>query len=716
MDKLNLHVKRVLYLFIGALLLSSCQKSALEEYYEQPSGVGANIWESLQEEGRFSLFLEAVEKLEQEKSLQFSLITVLAPPDDVFNKFLTENSYGSIDDIPVDVLKYIIEFHLIDWPHAEGMVTEDSKLFKRKTRSSAPNFVEVDDEGVETHYVNYNKYMQFFYDEFFEQYDGNASVDYKLLTGNEFKKFHVYDAEVTVADRRFSNGWVHEVDKVLVPPVTLDEWLADRPEYSVIYSLLNRFASVQQDGSGVSHGDDIDGNKLYCKANELYPKINWAKGFWPTYDPIGIGSDNEAGGAHAPTMLLRNNLSFIAYSNDAMMQYLDTHYSLYKERYQVDNYYDSIPRQIVREILFPLAYEDVVLPSNIIDGTQLNNELEYINIDITASDAEIGLCSNAMVYGVNEYQLPRYIQGVSKPIFTDPDYSYFAIALQKLGILAPIRDAELQFTVFAPSNDVFEVDSIKYDEIWNSVGSLEVRFYREGEEILTPELTDLISSHILIGDIEPTTETNFYICYGGWYVALNSEGVWSGGNDTIPSLGQKIGAPVVDNGSFYPIDNFVIKNGNSIGAEIYTRPEFSEFKAICEQLDMFDAESKAMNFILYPYVYTAFIPSNEQMIAMANEIPTDPTELEKFIKYHFVRGNIFSNGEVTGQVQTAFLNEEETTDYLDVYFEVDVINSLGSLSVQGINNTAPVPTVQGTGSNMICSDGVIQILNGVLKY
>jgi len=704
--------KRINYLWLflfGMLFLSACQ-SALDDYYEQPSGVGKSILEGLEEDGNFTMFLSAIHKLEEEKSLQYSLITVMAPPDDIFKQFLNDHGYSSVDDIPMDTLKYIIEFHLIDWPHASGDLRSNSQFFKRKTRSAKPEEVVTDDEGNVIHYVNYPKYLQFFYPEFFDFYGGESEVDYKYLTGKDFIDLHVYDAHITKADWRFANGWVQVVDKVLVPPLNLAHWMEQHDEYSLHRSLIKRFNDVQRDGSGVHHGNDKDGNKLYCRANNLIPKVNWMVGFWPDYEGIG-----NFGDAAAPALRNKEDLTLIMSSNDALGSFMDEYFVKYADVYGA-NYIDSIPDQIIREVLYPTSFEHIILPSEIINHTAYNSELQTITVDIQASDATHALLSNAIVYGVNEFQLPRVFQGVSRPLLTYPEYSMFAVAAQKLGILSSLRDKDLEFTVFAPTNDIFEAQDITYEELWDDVNNRLVKFYRHGVEIPTVELADMIYSHILFGNVDIKPQTQFYKCYGGWYVAVNDTACWSGGNVTYPKLLDKVESPVVDNGKVFKIDDFVIKNLNTIGAEIYNRPEFSKFKELCEKVDFFDPNTKALKFIIYPYRYSAFIPSNDVLEQMSDSIPEDLVELENFIKYHFVRGDIFSDGKVSGTIETAYLDEDNSTDYKEVYFTADVINSLGDLKVKGLGNDAPLETTKDTHSNIICFDGVVHTINGILKY
>ena len=696
-------------LIVSIFMLGGCQ-SALDEYYDQPSGVGKSILEGLEEDGNFTMFLDAINRLDAQKSLQYSLITVMAPTDDVFKEFLNERGYSSVEDIPLDTLKYIIEFHLIDWPHASGDLKVNPQYFKRKSRTAKPEEIETDAEGNVTHYVNYNKYLQFFFPEFFDYYGGEPETDYKYLTGKDFIDLHVYDAHVTKIDWRFANGWVQVVDKVLVPPVNLAHWMDQHDEYSLHRSLINRFNTPQQDGSGVNHGYDSEGNKLYCRANNLYPKVNWMIGFWPDYEGIG-----NFGGSNAPALRNKEDLTLIMSSNDALNSFFDNYYELYADKYGT-NYIDSIPDQIIREVLFPSAFEHLILPSRIINREAYNSELQTITVDIQAEDATHGLCSNAVVYGVNEYQLPRVFQGVSRPLLTVPEFSMFAIAAQKLGLLSSLRDADLQFTVFAPTNAQFEEQGITYEEVWDNVNNRLVKFYKDGEEIPTVEISDMVYSHILFGNVDIKPQTQFYKCYGGWYVAVNDTACWSGGNVEYPKLEDEIGSPIVDNGKVFKIDNFIIKNQNTIGGEIYNRPEFSKFKELCETADLFNPNTHALNFIIYPYRYTAFIPTNEILEQMSDSIPTDIVELENFIKYHFIRGDIFSDGKISGTIETAYKDEENSTDYKEVYFTADVINSLGDLKVQGLGNDAPITTTNDMHSNIICFDGVIHTLNGILKY
>ena len=142
-----------------ALGLASC--SDMDEYFETPSWLRGSVYETLNDDGNYSLFLAGAEKAGYRPLMEGkSIVTVMAPTDEKLAAYMNEH-YGTADvnSIPVEELQKLIGFHilyysfdknnLINFRPAEGDgATEDELLanaglyYKFRTKSQDPITVE----------------------------------------------------------------------------------------------------------------------------------------------------------------------------------------------------------------------------------------------------------------------------------------------------------------------------------------------------------------------------------------------------------------------------------------------------------------------------------------------------------------------------------------------------------------------------------------------
>jgi hypothetical protein len=59
--------------------------------------------------------------------------------------------------------------------------------------------------------------------------------------GSTFNGFNIANAKVTSKDIAAENGIIHIIDKVVTPAKSLDQYLRNKPEYSLFRSILEKF-------------------------------------------------------------------------------------------------------------------------------------------------------------------------------------------------------------------------------------------------------------------------------------------------------------------------------------------------------------------------------------------------------------------------------------------------------------------------------------------
>ena len=111
------------WLLLTSLFMLSCQDIADDDHYSAPSWLRGNAWQVLEGDGNHKMFLKAVELTDYKPIVNGqSILTIMAPDDDAWQKFLQEQGYASVEDMnekAPQALKKTVGFHLMyyayDW-------------------------------------------------------------------------------------------------------------------------------------------------------------------------------------------------------------------------------------------------------------------------------------------------------------------------------------------------------------------------------------------------------------------------------------------------------------------------------------------------------------------------------------------------------------------------------------------------------------------------
>ena len=109
-------------LIMTAMMAASC--SDMDEYFETPSWLRGSVYETLEGDGNYSVFLSAAEKAGFRPILESNIVTVMAPTDDKMRTYLQDN-YGTTDIGSIDAaeLKKLIGFHIFHYSFDKDMLT-----------------------------------------------------------------------------------------------------------------------------------------------------------------------------------------------------------------------------------------------------------------------------------------------------------------------------------------------------------------------------------------------------------------------------------------------------------------------------------------------------------------------------------------------------------------------------------------------------------------
>jgi len=178
--------------FAGAVLFTACSDKE-----DDPK----NIVQLAQDNSNLNSLVAALQRADLASTLEGAgPFTVFAPTDAAFAAFLQANGFASLDEVPVDLLRQVLLYHVIG---AEARST-----------------------SLSTGYVNV-----------LAPY-GATTTPLSLFV-NTASGVKINDATVTTADVMASNGLVHVIDKVLVPPTVVNHAL-NNPEFSTLVAALTR--------------------------------------------------------------------------------------------------------------------------------------------------------------------------------------------------------------------------------------------------------------------------------------------------------------------------------------------------------------------------------------------------------------------------------------------------------------------------------------------
>jgi len=711
MKTCNYHaIFSLILLFI--LVISGCEKK-FDEYYSVPDDLIGTALEVLEEDGNYTQFIKAVELVEYDDVLgKTGNFTVFAPDDIAFQEYFAETGYESLEDIPEDELEGLVFYHLVFWSYSKfqllyGLNIEDATIdyetdaFKKETRYKLPSVIEYDQRGLRFNVYHEYKFIPIYSNEYFTDQELLGATDYTFFYPNTtYSGFQADRAEIVEYDVPVQNGWIHKINKVLIPPDNHEELLKKHEEFSQFYDLVNERRMYQFNrnytlAQGKEGDIDDDGvlDSLFLKKNELFPL---------TYglDVEDIGGNGQA-----------NMLTVVAPTNNALQLFLTERTRGYGTIEEIGEYWMD---WYLRHYFGPNYW-----PSELSTMTEdwiwdLTSTLVNCNID--AGDIYYSqMASNGPFYGIDKYILPKVFETVAQPIFGDLDYEWFTSLLVHYLVDVLINKEEIEFTVFAPSNKAMTVagysarDGLGGFGLYSKITPL--------EPVPRNRATDIVKSHVVFGVIEKSDmeDGTFIKTIQNSYIGVESGGVF-GGDDTEIAMIEAGPDKTGSNGTLYKIDRFLVSPGVNI-LNTLTDPlntEFEEFHKLLFDagLILFNEQFQyvGMDNLSTGIYYTCFVPTNAAILKGKADgvIPTDQDELAQFLRYYFIEEVIFPDGKKSGEfITTRYEDEAQNT-----FSTIEIINEKYNLRVMdNLGNECQV-----ISANLQASDGVIHQIDSLLFY
>ncbi|MDA3821570.1 MAG: fasciclin domain-containing protein [Bacteroidales bacterium] len=702
----------IVFLLTGMIIFSGCEKK-FDEYYEIPDDLIGTILDVLEEDGNYTRFIEAVELVEFDDVLgKTGNFTVFAPDDAAFNAFLTQEGYSSLEDIPEEELKGIVFYHIVFWAYSKfmllyGLNIQDANIeystldFKRPTRYTPTMTVEFDTMGREYTVYHETKYIPVYSNEYFTELNLDAAENYNYLyPETPYGGFHVERAEIVEHDVPAQNGWIHKINKVLVPPGNHDDILEENPEYSLFKDLIekktfyqynNTYTTSQQNQGDINEDGIID--SLFLKMNSIFPS-----GSSPAIENVLSNGSREILTLFAPT-------------NTALQDFFNNHTTGYASIDKIGDYWINwYLSHYIGTNYWPSKFSTVTedweweLTSSLVDCNISETDVDYVT-----------MASNGPFCGINKYFLPKIFESVVHPVMGNKDYEWFSNMLVFYLADKLLNEENIEFTIFAPSNEAISAAGYIFRTGLGGYGLYQVN--SPLAPVSRNVATSIVNTHIVFGSMEEADfeEGTFFETSQKTYIGVKSDGIYAGGDLTSASLGTR--EDVSGKGVLYRVDRMLVSPEHSIFEIIsdpQTYPQYQKFYQLCYEsgLIILDEESrpKSLDNLSTGTFYSCFIPTNGALEAagLDGTIPTEKEALQQYLKYHFVEGVVFDDGEKSGEFNTTRI--DEASGYL--FNTIEIVNQKYDLNVvDNLGNSRNV-----TNANHMAEDGVIHVIDAPLRF
>jgi uncharacterized surface protein with fasciclin (FAS1) repeats len=549
--------------FILLLLLvpvAQCQRER-DEYYAAPEWGRKPVYEVLQGEGRFGLYLQCVDKTLYATSLKGNgLWTVFAPNDDAFKAYLAAKGYGSVDDMPLGEVEKIVAYSMVydryELDHLSDIRTngwDTLNSIKKKTAYYETIHREYDEYRQDSIWVvspttaasggsasyalndNNYKYLPFYMARYFgARQTPLTAEDYNVFYPNAtYTGKNIQGASIVTQDMLASNGVAHELDGLNEPLPNLEDILFGDPSYSEFRKLVELKNPIKEP-LFYSYFTSLAMTQYF---QTMYPDRSISNVYAKTYAALDVpfncerfsnALDDISPESEGYTVFIPNNEAIQDFVAEKIAGY---GYSSVSEL-SVNLVQIFINAHLVTNMIWPGEYKGA---KNVSDA--------YINGEGPGGSGYEAVCtdvrpaSNGFFYGMRSYVKSPYFETVLAEVLLQPNTymflyealnKYFASTLGQELLYCTLNGyAEEDYIVLLPTDEQLKADGFAYE-------SDAFDFKGLGATVTDARMKRLVSSHVFKRINTAGCDTRFSFSaddpsplgdqYGGYGYALSDNG------------------------------------------------------------------------------------------------------------------------------------------------------------------------------------------------
>ncbi len=685
--------------FIICLLFSvaliSCTDKFEDEENNEPAWLHENIYDYLSGRGDCSYYLRLIDDCGYRETMQHTgSNTLFFSADDAFERFFKNNTLGisRYEDMSSTLKNMLLRTSIVSNAQLIERLSKNDQgtiIFRRtttfETRDSIPmvaagelpassyfDALRTQAAGTTVPLLQDNSQqtlVQFFPDVM----DAKkiTADDYRFITGHERtgNGASLFSNEIVSADITCKNGYLHELQEVLLVPENMEQHIRHNKNLSLFCSLMTRFATPYDSNLRTAEGDTI-----------------WALRYFNNDSYEGSALTKDMNGNAVPNYLYYDP-GWNLYTNEATMNG--------QSGYQKDMAAMFVPSdKAMRDYLSPTGdgadlYESYptwdVLPDNIAADYVKNHQMYSLlsslphyfdglkdeagyEMGVTADDVDsVFVGRNGVIYITNRVFPPLDYRSVMGPAKMNPRFSIFRQALEdtycqfqyylrsiKSQYLFLITPDELMRNYLDPVSLGYNGDEqCRWDFFVNENGTVSATPYSllTGERIETFLSSSQLESVAVDGEISTVSiiknrlqdilDTHTLVLSNGvdglrqaladgqeWFVTKGYAPIHIGGADkgaVIYGTNEDHSVQVTDtyeksNGLTLATDGLLQNTTRSVYNVLSQTPEFSTFFNMCNEMGFFAANISAANHALDnrvrffgQYHYTIYVPTNAAM-------------------------------------------------------------------------------------------------------
>lgn len=680
---------RYAMLLIGCTIISSLFVSCDIYPYDnkEPSWLGSSIYDYLKTDGHFKNYTRLIEDLGYTEVLsRTGSKTLFVANDSAFNVFFKKNDWGvsSYEQLTLAQKKLILNFGMINNAYLVDMlsnynngVLQEGAAMRRQTAISVLDSLPFVPGGQlpASAYWQYYKTkglymledntpwtMVYFTQKQLEQAQ-ITDDDFSLITGVSRTRndAFIFGIKIIKKDITCKNGYLNVLDKVMIPPVNMAEYISNNPDMSMFSSLLERFSAPFFDPSSTlqyrqlhpEFSDSIFVKKYFANQGGMthYPSgqsVN--KDLLLPFDP-GWNSYARTTSGYA---LESDMAAMFVPSNEAMNNFFNSGAgAVLKDRF---GSWDNVPTEIL-----PLFIKRHMRTSFIESvPSRFSTMVDDDNSPLPVSKGDIQkvyIGTNGLVYLTNKVYAPDDYSSVYGPVLlsandasVDNKTKIWKWAITQNDFRLYLNSMVSTYSFFVPTDEYFKnyIDPVAiskdvpaalrfwYNEKTMAVNATVYKFDKQTNQVgdsvgiitstsfLVNRLLDMLNSHIVIGSVDPSR--NYYLTKGNVALKISGSGssmtVQAGGNISLNEQVNINRAYNQSNGNTYFIDRPIQSPLSSVYKVLSETPEFSAFFSL---LIGFPSTSSSVVFVsktnyygidytvrfFNTFNYTVYVPTND---------------------------------------------------------------------------------------------------------
>jgi uncharacterized surface protein with fasciclin (FAS1) repeats len=734
-------MNKILRISSGFILLllfqTGCVKQEFKDYYARPDNLAQPIYQQLEARENFTSLLACIDKAKYKEVLSHAgYWTFFAPNDAAFQKYLTENGISSVADIDSATSRKIVTYSLVynafrldqlpNYQSSTGVIP--NQAFKRKTvyydfvqteSGSGRKIVASNRNGSYISGDNNNKSIPYLTNSYLNA-KGLSASDYNFLYPvTTYTGFNVANASVINSDIVAENGIIHEIDKVVLPLPSIEQYIASNPDYSEFNKLINKRASYVSNAD-LTHRYQV----LTGSTDSVYVKMySSTLGFSPNNENyLNGGTDSQIGG-----------YTFVVPKNQEVIDYT---------KFLLANFgtFEAAPLEVLNDFINAHMWTSQVWPSRFNNSSNFQGEVPTIT---TANIVDSKLLSNGLVYGTNKVQEANVFRTIYSKPYLDPRYTLMTRGLNA-ELKYSIINAHVKYTMFMMSN--VSINAAYYDwstqrNTWSySVPLATVDYSTNARDRFYRILQTSVSQPTI--DLTDLSGQGIVEMYNGEYIKYDNNKVYASGNIDAGNYLVKDSSKTLINGTVYYMQEVVPVGKLSTGGLLtFTERQigyhinalavadpasFGSFNSYLINSSIWTAATLSIVGTVAGGFYTIFIPTNDAIVnAVKQELlpgdkvtgvpnfkPTlaaDKDKVTRFLTYHILNKNtVVTDGVKNGAFATLLTNAGGDPTY------ITVINQVDNMELRdAFNNSAMVVLSK---SNNLSNRTVIHSIDNYLKY